>query len=157
MSLSERVLERMKQLPTTGDAANPQRIQEESDDIRVAVDVQAVDRLGAMVGRVQIDRLSKPAGPIDAVLKRQADRAVDRLGYLDGELRVVEVDAVAQSVQIRTRKPVTEDGKPQYTEVQLQGGTHGSVERKRGPDTVPFHVTPSELGRIVDDLGRVME
>src|SRR5258706_10606438 len=89
------------------------------DDVKVTTDVEATDLLGMLVRRIQLD------SPRRGELRKQAQQIVEKITYLGGELKVIEVDGVSNAVLIRTRK--TENA---YVEVILRGGNFLSLERK---------------------------
>ena len=150
MKLSQRVCKRIEALSAPG------RIEEQMDQTRVTVDVEAVDRLGMLVRRVELEKTEAPAGPIETVLRRQAQAVTDKIAYLDGELKVIEVDGVHKAAQLRSKRPYKDDGGTEFIEVKLRGGNSVSVERRKGQNPASFHVSKDELGRLVGDLEDVI-
>jgi len=61
---------------------------------------------------------------VAAALRKQAAAVVERLAFLE-ELKVIEVDGIANAVQIRSAKPSAEG----FTEVILRGGHSLSLQR----------------------------
>jgi hypothetical protein len=108
------------------------------DEVKVTTDIEATDRLGMLVKRVQLEALRQ------GDLRKQAAAVVEKIDYLGSELKVVEVDGVSNSVQIRSRKPA-EDG---FIEIILRGGKHLSLERKGAP----LHISKDDFERLVRDL-----
>jgi hypothetical protein len=112
------------------------------DELKVTTDIEARDQLGLLLRRVQIDALHR------GDLRKQAKAVVDKITYLGGELKVIEVDGTANAVQIRNRKPA-EDG---YVEIILRGGNYLSLERKGDP----LHLSTSEFERLIRDLKEIL-
>jgi hypothetical protein len=108
------------------------------DEIKITTDIEATDQLGMLVRRVQLEALR--AGD----LRKQAAALVEKIDYLGSELKVVEVDGISNSVQIRSKKPA-EDG---FIEIILRGGTHLSLARKGAP----LHISKRDFERLVRDL-----
>ena len=108
------------------------------DEVKVTTDIEATDRLGMLVRRVQLESLR----PCD--LRKQATAIVEKIDYLGSALKVIEVDGVSNAVQIRSKKP-TEDG---FIEIILRGGKYLSLERKGGP----LHISKGDFERLVRDL-----
>jgi hypothetical protein len=117
-------------------------VEEDRDGLKVSVEVQAVDQLGVLVKHVGIE------SPRKGVLEKQASAIVDRVTYLGGPLKVIEMDGVSSAAQIRTAKP-EKDG---FVEVVLRGGTSVSVEKL--PNGT-IHVSKSDFERLVNDLAGI--
>src|SRR5688572_29434012 len=108
------------------------------DDIRITTDIQATDALGMLVRKVQLE------SPRKGNLQKQAHAVVEKISYLGGELKVIEVDGVSNTVQIRSRKPA-EDG---FIEIILRGGNFLSLERK----PAALHISKGDFDKLIRDL-----
>jgi hypothetical protein len=122
------------------------KFEEEFDDVKVQVDLEAADTLGVLLKSVKMDSDRRPPN-VEAALRKQAAAVVDRLSFLD-ELKVLEVDGIANAVQIRSAKPTPEG----FTEVILRGGTSISLERKGSAR----HVSKKEFKQVIDVLSPLL-
>jgi hypothetical protein len=111
------------------------------DEVKVTTDIEATDQLGMLVRRVQLEALR----PGD--LRKQAAAVVEKIDYLGSDLKVVEVDGISNSVQIRSKKPA-EDG---FIEIILRSGTRLSLERKGAP----LHISKGDFERLIRDLKEI--
>ena len=111
------------------------------DEVKVTTDIEAADQLGMLVRRVQMQALRK------GNLQKQAEAIVEKITYLGGELKVIEVDGVAHAVQIRSKKPV-EDG---FVEIILREGNWLSLERK----PAPLQISRGDFERLIRDLKEI--
>jgi hypothetical protein len=112
------------------------------DEVKVTTDIEATDLLGMLVRKIQLE------SPRKGDLRRQAQEIVEKITYLGGELKVIEVDGVSNAVQIRTRKPA-ENG---YVEVILRGGNFLSLERK--PEAL--HISKGDFERLIRELTEIV-
>ena len=112
------------------------------DEVKVTVDVEATDQLGMLVKKIQLE------SPRKGNLQKQAQAIVEKITYLGGELKVIEVDGVTHAVQIRSRKPA-EDG---FIEILLRDGNVLSLERK----PASLHISKGDFERLIRDLKDVM-
>jgi hypothetical protein len=116
--------------------------QDEIDGVHIHVDVEAADKLGLLLKRLQFETSRVPKD-IPATLRKQAAGILDRLAFLD-VLKVLEIDGISHAVQIRSAKP-SEEG---FIEVILRKGNSISFER-RGK---PLHISKSHFERLLNDL-----
>lgn len=112
------------------------------DEVKVTTDIEATDQLGMLVRRVRME------SPAAGDLRKQATSIIEKIDYLGGELKVIEVDGVSKAVQIRSKKPAV-DG---FIEVILRGGNHLSLERKGAP----LHISKGEFERLLRDLKDIL-
>src|SRR5215471_10639476 len=98
--------------------------QEELGAVKVRVELEAADKLGVLLQRLHVDLGKKPSD-VKSALRNQSAAVVKRLDYVDA-LNVLEIDGIANAVQIRSQKP-TEEG---FIEVILRGGDSVSFERR---------------------------
>ena len=108
------------------------------DEIKVTAEIDATDQLGMLVRRVQVE------APQCGDLRKQAMAIVEKIDYLGCELKVIEVDAISNAVQIRSRKPLA-DG---FIEVVLRRGNYLSLERKGSP----LHISKADYEKLLRDL-----
>ena len=111
------------------------------DEVKVTTDIEAMDLLGMLVRKIQLE------SPHKGDLRKQAREVVDRITYLGGELKVIEVDGVSNAVQIRSKK--AENG---YIEVILRGGNLLSLERK----SQALHISKGDFERLVKELTEIL-
>ena len=112
------------------------------DEVKVTTDIEATDLPGMLVRRVQME------SPRKGDLRQQAQAIVEKITYLGGELKVIEVDGVSNAVQIRSKK-TAEDG---YVEIILRGGNFLSLERKPGA----LHISKGDFERLIKDLTEIV-
>jgi hypothetical protein len=113
------------------------------DDVKVTTDIEATDLLGVQVRKIQLQ------SPTPGDLRKQAHAVVEKITYLGGELKVIEVDGVSNAVQIRSRKPA-HDG---YIEVILHGGNFVSLEKK--PSSL--YLSKGDFEKLVGDLKEILK
>lgn len=111
------------------------------DDVKVTTDIEATDRLGMLARKITLESSRK------GDLRKQAHAVVEKITYLGGELKVIEVDGVSNAAQIRSKKP--ENG---YIEVILRGGNYLSLERK----PTSLHISKSDFDRLIQDLKEIL-
>jgi hypothetical protein len=121
------------------------QIDDEFDGVKIAVELEAVDQLAMLLRRIALDSPSHRGS-----LQNQARAVVEKLTYLGGSLRIVEVDGVSNAAQIRSVNP-EKDG---YVEVVLRGGNHVSLERRPAGSV---HLSKPNFARLVADLGEILE
>ena len=112
------------------------------DEVRVTVDVEATDQLGMLVKRIQLE------SPRKGNLQKQAQAIVEKITYLGGDLKVIEVDGISNAVQIRSRKPA-DDG---FVEIILRDGNWLSLERKPSA----LHISKGDFERLIRDLKEIL-
>jgi len=118
------------------------KFEEEVDDLMVQIDLEAADSLGMLLKSIRVESGRRPTN-VEAALRKQSKAVVERLNFLD-ELRVLEIDGIAQAVQIRSTKP-SPDG---FIEVMLRGGTSISVERKGSA----LHISKKDFEQLSSTL-----
>jgi hypothetical protein len=112
------------------------------DEVKVTTDIEAMDLLGMLVRKIQLE------SPHKGDLRKQAREVVDRITYLGGELKVIEVDGVSNAVQIRSKK--ADNGC--YIEVILRGGNLLSLERK----SQALHISKADFERLIRELTEIL-
>jgi len=111
------------------------------DDVKITTDIEATDQLGLLLKSVKVESLRK------GDLQKQAKAIVEKITYLGCELKVIEVDAVSNAVQIRSKKPV-EDG---FIEIILRGGNWLSLERK----PAALHISKGDFEKLIRHLAEL--
>ena len=111
------------------------------DEVRLSAEIEAADQLGMLVNRIEAH------SPRQGDLRKQAAAILEKIDYLGGELKVIEVDGVSNAVQIRSRKPA-QDG---FIEIILRGGNYLSLERKGAP----LHISKGDYERLTRDLKEI--
>ena len=112
------------------------------DEVKVTADIEATDQLGMLVKRIQLE------SPRKGNLQKQAQALVEKITYLGGELKVIEVDGVSHAVQIRSKKPA-DDG---FVEIVLRNGNWLSLERR----PAALHISKGDFEKLIRDLKDVM-
>lgn len=118
------------------------KFHQEIDGVQVHIDLDAADKLGLLLKRIQLDKTQLPKD-IPATLRRQSSNIVERLAFLEA-LKVIEVDGVSHAVQIRSTKRA-DDG---FNEVVLRKGNSVSFERRGAP----LHISKTHFERLIRDL-----
>jgi hypothetical protein len=111
------------------------------DNVKITTNIEASDQLGMLVRRIQLE------APNQGDLRKQAAAIVEKITYLGSELKVIEVDGIANAVQIRSKKPA-EDG---FIEVVLRRGNYLLLERKGSP----LHISKGDFERLIRDLKEI--
>src|SRR5438045_1690416 len=106
---------------------------DEMDEIKVTTDIEATDQLGMLVRKIVVE------SPRKGNLRNQAAAIVEKITYLGGELKVIEVDGISNAAQIRSKKP-GEDG---YVEIIIRNGNWLSLERK----PAALHISKGDFDR----------
>ena len=135
---SQRLLERIE--------AGERSFSDELDGMKIHIDVENADSLGLLLCHTRLESPRKPSN-VPAALRRQAEVAVERLAFLD-DLKVIEVDGIANAVQIRSRTP--RDGV--FTEVVLRGGDVLTLERRNAS----LHLPKQDFPKLLDCLAQVL-
>jgi hypothetical protein len=110
------------------------------DEVKITTDIEATDRLGMLLKRVQVEALRK------GDLQKQTAAIIEKIDYL-GELKIIEVDGISNAVQIRSKKPAA-DG---YIEIILRRGDYLSLERKGAP----LHISKNDFEKLLRDLKKI--
>jgi hypothetical protein len=114
----------------------------EIEGIKVTVEVEASDTLAALLKGMRVEGAA-PTQPVAAKLRTQTRAIVEGVDYLGGELALIEVDGVANAVQIRSKK-----AQPQHVEVILRGGNIITVDCKGGA----VHISQDNLQKLTETL-----
>lgn len=127
----------------------PGVVQADVGGVHAEVDVVEVDRLGVSVRGVTVRT------PTKGDVAGHAARLPGALGALTERVRPVEVDPTLGGAVLRS-KPRRQE----YFEVRSDGREVSVEKLRRGPDgrtRVPFVLTREQLGRLVEDVGEVLE
>ncbi len=133
---------------------------------------QHLNRYGLDIEAIEQDKLSSRLRtlwhkgqelPDMAALKKKADAFMDKVQYLEDELREVEQDNVRQAVVLRSVRPLEEKSTRSYYEVLVQQNGETRLQRlqydARSGDTEPtdFVMTDRLLERLAGDLEALSE
>jgi hypothetical protein len=121
----------------------------DKQDVQIKEEFEAEDTLAVRLKKLQVEGAPR-TGPIREILEKQARTIVKDVGYLDGELALIEVDGAANAVQIRTKKPAE---KEKFVEVILRGGNSISVEGRGGA----VHVARENYEKLKETLRGLVE
>ena len=150
--IDEALEESLRKASADGRSAGPLTIEAVTSDGSVLVQVEDVDRLGALAGPMTAKR---PGERGDVAI--QAKEAARRLNYLQEPLTVTETEAKRGRAILRSETPRQGGGGREYNEAVLQGGDSISIRRYRAESgsrrrTVPSNLSRETLGRLADDL-----
>lgn len=138
-------------------------IKEQMDGIDLHVEIEDFDKFSYMVKSISMTLPLTPATPIKDVLLRQAGEIEKRISYLLEGFRLLEIDEVNGSAQIRSITPYKKGDERLYYEVLLRGGNNLTFSRYRKQlqtgerETVSSHLTLEIFERLVDDLAAVIQ
>ncbi len=150
-------------LTTTGEDSG-YVIEQEMDNVGLRVEIEDFDKFSYMVKSISVTRAQtpSPATLVKDVLLRQSGEIERRISYLLESFRMVELDEVNGSAQVRSLTPYRKDDEMLYYEVLLRGGnslTFTRYHKQRQADKrniVLSHLTQETLERLVDDLAAVI-
>jgi hypothetical protein len=137
-------------------------VKEQLDNIHLQVEIEDFDKFSYMVRSVSMTHSQTLAAPVKDVLLRQAGEIERQISYLLEGFRLVEVDEVNGTAQIRSITPYKKGDERLYYEVLLRGGNSLTFTRyrKQHPtgkrQIVPSHLTQEIFERLVDDLVAVI-
>jgi hypothetical protein len=176
MNISKRVIEQLEQLVSKGpeeteavvlDSTQQQGyivgVTAEAEGLRVSLTLADYDRYSVALRNLQVAYYKdspQNGDKVEAYLRQQAEQITQRLTYLAEPLELLELDAEAGLVQLRSRAPQQEGEERVYWEAMLQARPHPTVSLTRyrwtpdGSEREPFvyPITFVTLGRIVQDL-----
>lgn len=124
---------------------------------RLALDVEQNAAVGVSCRRLSFETSARPIWTA-AELKAWGDRIAARVTYLMEPLVVVEADADAAQVALRSQKPTARGESRGYYEVRLGGSGTLQMERMvfdeadRRRRSATFQLTRETLERLADDL-----
>lgn len=137
-------------------------VHEQLGDIDLQADIEDFDKFSYMVRSISLTLPQKPATPIKEVLLRQAREIEMQISYLLEGFRLVELDEINNSAQVRSIMPYQQDGERLYYEVLLRHGNSLTFSRYRKEhqtgkrEMVPSHLTLEIFERLVDNLAAVI-
>ena len=155
MSLSRRLATAVEGLAAAPDA--PAVVAAEEGPHRLTLAVGLAGPVGLEALGLEFAVAGRPEWPLEA-LRDWGDRLAARLTYLMEPLVVLEADAVAGAVELRSQSPTGRDGRRSYYRIRLdRRGTlrldrlaYDEASRDRRP--VPMQLTREVLDRLADDL-----
>jgi hypothetical protein len=138
--------------------------EQDVDGIRFTLEIQDADKYGFLVRSIAA-RKEAPglaADELKTLLAKQAAELEKRLTYLLESFRLLELDELKQTAQVRSHAPYRQDGTIHYYEVLLSAGRALAFARyntrgARGQREVePTYVTKEALVRLVNDFSGVL-
>lgn len=173
MNLGQKFVDKLNALQEMGDAgwSSLKRngkdggyvVKEQMDGIDLQVEIEDFDKFSYMVRSIFMTHPQTPVTPIKDVLLRQAGEIEKRISYLLEGFRLVEVDEVNATAQVRSITPYKKGDERLYYEVLLRGGNNLTFTRYRKQhqpgerEIVPSHLTLEIFERLVDDLTAVVQ
>ncbi|MCK6625178.1 MAG: hypothetical protein L6R45_08375 [Anaerolineae bacterium] len=176
MNLDKRVIKQLEQLVTKGpkqveavilNSAQQQGyivgVPAEAQGPSASITLEAYDRYSVALRQLEVSHeqstLPEDSDPV-AYLRRCAERAVQRLTYLEEPLILLELDPAEKLAQLRSDPPRQEGEKLTYWEVFIRATPHLHVRLSRyrwQPDKpereqITYPATFATLGRIAQDL-----
>ena len=170
MTLAEKLLPKLSEWQPAGVGRHSWStdIAEAGWNVHLAAD--RADSLSCLVWELTLTRTadvpgssSGPPGgtaPFGLTLKAWAEGIVSRVGGLMEDLKVYEIDPVANEAVLRSDAPSSRGEKLAYYEVNLHGVGRAVVRRftagkvKPGREQVAFALTHESIAKLVDDLVR---
>jgi len=169
-TFGERLLTRMLTVPQARnhrEAVHHARVEEERDGVRVFVEFDDVDKIGARLRHLYVENV-KPF--VDATLdadrlRRQADEIVRRVTYLTEQIELIELDKRNGKAQLRSKLSRRENERASFYEILLDGNykltlrryefsVEASASRRIG---VMFEMTHDIFNRLVSDFVAVLD
>jgi len=158
MTLAKAVLQKLSNWKHPGSDRCRIVVDDEGCGWTVTVDADRSDELSCRVWELTCHRLTGPLATDAAGLRAWAERVAGRVTGLLEPLRVVEVDALRLTAQLRSQSPSTRDDQEYYHEVLLQAAGTGSLRRYQAATAgqprqqVAFAVTHEVLAKLASDL-----
>jgi hypothetical protein len=155
MSLSRKIAAAVEGLTATPGA--PTAVAAEEGPHRLALEVGLAGPVGLEARGLEFADSGRPEWSLDE-LKDWGARLAARLTYLMEPLVVLEADAVAGAVELRSKSPTGRDGRRSYYRIRLD--RRGTLrldrvaydESARSRRAVPMQLTREVLERLADDL-----
>lgn len=161
MTITDRLLDKIHALTAIDKTNGTYRIEEEFNRVRVFVELEAFDRLGLLVRRIEARKLAPPveASAVEGVLRKQAQSVIERITYLNEDFRVVEVDATSACVQLRSELPQKRGNQLYFFNMILREGNALLLERLRrgskgenSTEVVSTNLAKDAFVRLIQDL-----
>jgi hypothetical protein len=114
------------------------------------------DSLSCLVWELTLTRTGN--APAGLTLNSWAEGIVSRVGGLMEDLKIYEIDPLANEAVLRSDSPSSRGAKLSYYEVKLHGSNRAVVRRfaagkaKPGRDQVAFALTHEVLAHLVEDI-----
>jgi hypothetical protein len=154
MTLAEKLQPRLSEWQPAGVGRHSWSTDLDGWNLHLAAD--RADSLSCLVWELTLTRTgSAPAG---LNLKDWADGIVSRVGGLMEDLKVYEIDPVANEAVLRSDTPMTRGAKIAFYEIKLHGVARAVVRRvaadksKPGREQVAFALTHEVLSHLVEDI-----
>lgn len=158
MMLSQKIAAAAERLGTETSASSTIAAQDGS--LHFLADVSQAGPVGLAVREIQLHNAGA-RWPIED-LQARGERIASQVTYLMEPLKLVESDAEAQEVELRSAHPTKRVGKSSFYQAKIQGDGHFSLrrvsfaegDRRRVP--VDMQLTGETLERLTDDLAECL-
>ena len=140
-----------------------------SGEVALKGELLQEDSIGVLVNWLELYKDVNAETDSATYLKEAGEAIVARIRYLNEPLRVVEMDTTTNAIQIRSEKPLKEEGHISYFEMILKTGkwfgyrNYISVHRySQKPDEEPsrevvaFPVTKLQFEKLLNDLIEIL-
>jgi len=154
MNLAEKLLPRLSEWQPTGAGRHSWSTDVEGWNLHLAVD--RADSMSCLIWELTLSRTAD--APAGLTLKAWAEGIVERVGGLMEDLKVYEIDPVADEAVLRSDSPSRRGAALAYYEVQLHGVRRAVVRRftankaKPGRDQSPFALTHEVMAHLAEDI-----
>jgi hypothetical protein len=135
-----------------------------SEDIFLKGEILQEDSIGFMLQSLSLEK-NVDAEVTTSYLQQVALQIEQRINYLQEPLKLIELDANANAVQMRSESPEVSEGTISYFELLLKSGAwfghrnrltfhrYTSMPEREGERrAIAFPVTKRQLERLLDDL-----
>lgn len=130
------------------------------DGIQLTLDMQDADTYGFLVRSISAQNLHQQLArtELKTLLIRQAAEIEKRLTYLLEPFRLLELDEIGKSAQVRSHVPYRQDGTVHYYEILLTEGTSLKFVRCNNSgarhirELEPTYITKEALTRLINDF-----
>jgi hypothetical protein len=156
MTLAEKLLPRLSEWEPAGAGRHSWSTDLDDAGWNVHISADRADSLSCLVWELTLTRtLDAPKG---LTLDSWALGIASRVGGLMEDLKVYEVDPLANEAVLRSDAPRARGANLAYYEIRLHGLTRAVVRRftaakpKPGREQAPFALTHEVLARLVEDI-----
>ena len=118
-------------------------VEHDFNDLKVHVEVEACDQLGVLIRQVRLEAPLRRGS-----IPEQARSLSEKLTYLGGSLKIIEMDNVSNAALMRSQAS-RKDG---YIEVILRGGNAVTLEKRPSGS---LHLSKRDFERLIIDLAGI--
>lgn len=128
------------------------------DGLHLKVEIQDADKYGFLVRSIFAQTEPRELPALKPLLARQAGEIEKRLTYLLEDFRLLELDELKETAQVRSHVPYRQDGTVHYYEVLLTEGNALTFARyntgglRSSREIEPTYITKEALIRLVNDF-----